>query len=89
MKKKFLSIVILGLFIATALQTVGTDNLTIDENIKNSSSEYYFTNSDYDWSITEVVSTESHSNSRFPSLDVESDGTIHIAWYDYTNYGVI
>ncbi len=38
------------------------------------------------WAITEVVSTESGNYSNFPSLDVESDGTVHVAWYDYTNY---
>ena len=38
------------------------------------------------WSTTEIVSTESTDNSYAPSLAIENDGTIHIAWYDYTNY---
>jgi len=39
------------------------------------------------WSTTEVVSTESTEDSYTPSLDVESDGTVHVAWDDRTNYG--
>ena len=39
------------------------------------------------WTITEVVSTESTMNSVVPSLAVGSDGTVHIAWCDYTDYG--
>ncbi len=38
------------------------------------------------WTITEVVSTESTSNSNSPSLAVNSVGSVHIAWYDYTDY---
>ena len=38
------------------------------------------------WSTTEIVSTESTDNSYGPSLDIENDGTVHIAWYDHTNY---
>jgi len=38
------------------------------------------------WGTTEVVSTESTGNSEFPSLGVGPDGTVHIAWYDYTDY---
>jgi hypothetical protein len=36
---------------------------------------------------TEVVSTESTSSSIIPSLGVGSDGTVHIAWWDTTDYG--
>lgn len=39
------------------------------------------------WSTTEIVSTESTEDSHSPSLDVESDGTVHVAWDDSTNYG--
>lgn len=38
------------------------------------------------WTTTEVVSTESTSNSYNPSLAVDSSGNVHIAWHDYTNY---
>jgi hypothetical protein len=34
-----------------------------------------------------VVSTESTASSSDPSLAVGPDGTAHIAWYDYTDYG--
>ena len=38
------------------------------------------------WSLTELVSSESINDSRTPSLAVDSNGTIHVAWYDETNY---
>ena len=38
------------------------------------------------WSTIEVVSTESTGDSCKPSLAVESDGTVHIAWYDNSPY---
>ena len=38
------------------------------------------------WTTTEVVSTESTMDSTNPSLDVDSSGSVHVAWYDMTNY---
>ena len=38
------------------------------------------------WTMTEVVSTDSTDYSGRPSLGVGSDGTVHIAWEDRTNY---
>jgi len=38
------------------------------------------------WTITEVVSTNSTTHSRQPSLAVDSSGNVHIAWHDWTNY---
>jgi len=38
------------------------------------------------WTTTEVVSTESTGDCRLPFLDVDSTGTIHMAWWDETNY---
>ena len=38
------------------------------------------------WNATEVVSTESTSNSDYPSLAVDTDGNVHIVWEDYTDY---
>ena len=39
-----------------------------------------------DWSTTEVISTESTGDSRWPSLTADSRGTIHIAWSDKTDF---
>jgi hypothetical protein len=36
------------------------------------------------WTTTEVVSSESSGNSKFPSIAVESDGTVHVAYDDRT-----
>ena len=38
------------------------------------------------WTTTEVVSTESTGNSLITSLAVDSNGNIHIAWRDGTDY---
>ncbi len=38
------------------------------------------------WSTTEVVSTESTSNSYEPSVTTDAAGNVRIAWHDETNY---
>ncbi len=38
------------------------------------------------WTTTEVISTESTSNSELPSLGVTPGGVVNIAWQDITNY---
>ena len=38
------------------------------------------------WSLTEAVSTESTASSEDPSIGVDSEGNVHIAWVDYTDY---
>ncbi len=38
------------------------------------------------WTTTEVVSTESTGHSYRPSLATDATGTIHITWYDWTDY---
>jgi|GEM_PF-4332004 len=39
------------------------------------------------WTTTEVVSTESTEYSAYPSLSVDAAGSVHITWFDETNYG--
>ncbi len=43
-------------------------------------------NSSSSWTITEVVSTESTAESRYPYLAVDTLGNLHIAWEDRTDY---
>jgi parallel beta-helix repeat protein len=38
------------------------------------------------WTITQIVSTESTSNSYSPSLTVDLRGNVHVAWTDWTDY---
>ncbi|MHA1551488.1 MAG: hypothetical protein ACTSQC_06050 [Candidatus Heimdallarchaeaceae archaeon] len=38
------------------------------------------------WTTTEVVSTESTGNSLYPSLAVDAEGNVRIAWQDQTDY---
>jgi hypothetical protein len=40
-----------------------------------------------DWTVTEVVSTESTDYSWYQSVAVGPDGAVHVAWQDYTDYG--
>ncbi len=39
------------------------------------------------WNTTTVISTESTGDSRYTSIAVDISGNVHIAWYDYTDYG--
>ncbi len=45
-----------------------------------------FDRSDWKWTTTEVVSTESASTSVNPSIDVDSGMNVYIAWEDYSDY---
>ncbi|MHA2255791.1 MAG: hypothetical protein ACXAAM_06955 [Candidatus Heimdallarchaeaceae archaeon] len=38
------------------------------------------------WSAIELVSSESTSTSASPVLATDSDGNVHVAWYDWTDY---
>ena len=38
------------------------------------------------WNTTEVVSTESTSDSEYPTIAVNGSGNVHIAWEEYTDY---
>ncbi len=39
-----------------------------------------------EWSITEVVSTNSTDYSNFPSIALDSEGNVHLVWQDGANY---
>jgi len=71
----------------TAIYLYNNINLLKDnavEDLKSFSEELKF--SAWGWTTAEVVSTESTSESRFPTIAVDSSGNVHIAWQDYTNY---
>ncbi len=38
------------------------------------------------WTLTEVISTESTCSSFHPTMAVDNAGQVHIAWYDWTDY---
>ncbi|UCD13114.1 MAG: hypothetical protein JSW60_06020 [Thermoplasmatales archaeon] len=48
---------------------------------------YRYKESSGNWSTIETVSTESTLDSWFSSLAVDSTGTIHVAWQDFTDFG--
>ena len=60
------------------------NNLWKGESVENS--EELKLSATY-WTTTEVVSTESTSNSSYPTIAVEGAGNVHVTWEDYTNYG--
>lgn len=64
------------------LSAVNFSSLTQGDNLKNNLCKL-----NRGWTVTEVVSTESTSHSSFPSIAVESNGAVHVAWRDLTNYG--
>ncbi|MHA1218621.1 MAG: hypothetical protein ACTSO5_08060 [Candidatus Heimdallarchaeaceae archaeon] len=80
-----LSVFIIGFLISSSsLNTNSTKALVEGEN--NQFSTDSFDRSDWKWTTTEVVSTESPAQSSRPSLAIDSSGDVHIAWYDLTNY---
>ena len=71
----------------------------IDGNVhvaSNAWSDYGGSGVDYDifykakingvWTATEVVSTESNLDTQVPSLAIDPDGNVHVAWQDYADY---
>ncbi|MCG3256617.1 MAG: hypothetical protein KAU62_11045 [Candidatus Heimdallarchaeota archaeon] len=87
-KKKLsmsLSVLIIGFLVSTSsLSLVSTEAL-----VEEKDNQYYtdsFDRSDWKWTTTEVVSTESTGSSYVPSLVVDSAGDVHIAWSDVTDY---
>jgi ribosomal protein L31 len=77
-------IIIVFLISASSLNNISTQALLeTNENQYNFDS---FDNSTWNWTITEVVSTESTATSWSPSLVVDILGNVHLAWEDYTDY---
>ena len=54
------------------------------ENLENFSEDLKI--SAWNWTITEVVSTESIRDSLDPTIAVDDSGNLHIAWYDLGRY---
>jgi len=78
--------------VSIMVDVYGTVHIAWDDG-----TDYGGSGSDYDvfykyklsggsWSVTEVVSTESTGHSGRPSLKVDDDGIVHIAWEDLTDY---
>ena len=89
-KKKKLSMSLSVLIIGFLISSSSLNTLSTKALVKESQNHYntdYFDRSAWKWNTTEVVSTESTSDSVIPSLAVDSSGTVHIAWQDSTDYG--
>ncbi len=87
-KNKFktkISILLIGFIITTyPLSTFNIEASVNDSynSITNSSEQIPWT-----WTQTEVVSTESTDDSSMPSMKVDSNGNVHITWYERSSYG--
>ncbi len=72
----------------TAIHLYNNTNLLKDhvvENLENFSKELKI--SVWNWTTTKVVSTESTSDSQYPTIAVDGSRNVHIVWYDHTEYG--
>ena len=79
-----LSFLIIGFLVcASSLNILNTHTL-VEENHDHCTIDT-FDYSTWQWSSTEVVSTESTNHSSYPSLAVDTLGNIHVAWEDWTN----
>jgi hypothetical protein len=59
-----------------------------DDDLEGDSDIYfkYWDSSTSSWSVTDYVSTESTDWSQYPSLAIDFEDTVHVTWYDSTNY---
>ncbi|MHA1447008.1 MAG: hypothetical protein ACTSSN_09975 [Candidatus Heimdallarchaeaceae archaeon] len=81
-----LSVLIIGFLISTSsLNIVSTKALLEGEN--NQYITESFDRFDWKWTFTEIVSTESTWLSYFPSIAVDTEGNVHVAWFEDTDYG--
>ena len=77
-----LSVLIIGFLISASSQNM----ISIKALLEGEYNQYTidsFDRSAWEWSTTEVVSTESTTNSYYPSLAVDAVGNVHIAWEDW------
>ena len=87
-KLKITGSILLFLFIFSSSSLfffpLANNNISKGESVENS--EELKLSATY-WITTEVVSTESTSNSNHATIAVDSAGNLHVVWEDLTNYG--
>jgi len=79
---KELRFVFLLLLILTVLLATQNTLLIKSENIQFDS----IRDSDWFWTDTEVISSESSLNSEYPEVVEDALGNVHVVWMDFTNY---
>ncbi|MHA1552334.1 MAG: hypothetical protein ACTSQC_10370 [Candidatus Heimdallarchaeaceae archaeon] len=62
------------------------NSLLMDNSYVSPDLETVFEHSNWWWTDAEVVSTESTGNSQTPSIILDSEGNLHVAWHDLTDY---
>ncbi len=67
-----------------AVDIEGNVHITWQEN--NDIYYRYYDITTSNWSITELVSTETTATAQLPSIGVDKELRVHIIWYDNTNY---
>ncbi len=88
-KKNKPSIVLSILLIVFLISSSSLNTSSVKTPLDKTHNQYNtdpFDRTDWKWSTTEVVSTESTGWSEYPSHAVDSAGNIHIAWEDWTDY---
>ena len=86
MKKKYFSLLFCIFMVSGILFNSNVNSLLLDDNNVFPHLETVFEHSNWWWTEAEVVSTESTSSSQTPSIIDDSEGNIHVAWHDLTDY---
>ena len=68
------------------IHVIWNDRTDFNDSGKDYDIVYKFKTKDGIWSDTEIISKESKSNCKWPSLTVDSKNKVHVAWADQTNY---
>ena len=80
-----LSVLLIGVLISTSFLNTNSTQALIDTN-KNQYNLDSIDRFNWEWSTTNVVSTESTDTSYPPTIAVDVEGNVHIAWRDQTDY---
>ncbi len=80
-----LSILILGFLISASSWNTYNSKAIVNEIINQNEIELYNPLA-WNWNLTEVISTDSISQSGTPSIGADLEGNIHIVWGDAYNY---
>jgi len=68
------------------IHVIWNDRTSISDSGTDYDIFYKFKTNDGIWSETQVISKESNTNCRWPSLNVDNINKVHVAWADQTNY---
>ena len=87
-KKRQIGMIFSIFIIGILLSMVTIEIIDVKATLENEEQETCINTdlADWEWTTTNVISTESTDNSDYPSLAVDAAGNVHIVWEDITNY---